>query len=227
MTTFAMIHGASDSGWYWHLVAAQLRSRGYDVVAPNLPCGDESAGLLDYTDTVVDAIGDRTDDLIVVGQSFGAYTAPLVATRVPVRKLVLVTGMIPAPGEPGAEWGTNTGYAQAVREQAARDGGKTGSDDVFVAFLHDVPRTLAEEALSRGQGEKSRALSEPWPLDAWPDVPTHFVLCSADRFFPPDFMRKLVAERLGVTPDEIAASHCVALSRPNELAEMLHGYATS
>lgn len=45
----------------------------------------------------------------------------------------------------------------------------------------------------------------PWPLDAWPNVPTRFVLCTEDRFFPPEFSRRLVAERLGITPDETAA----------------------
>ena len=34
-------------------------------------------------------------------------------------------------------------------------------------------------------------------------------------------MRRVVAERLGIVPDEIAASHCVALSRPVELADLL------
>jgi hypothetical protein len=33
-----------------------------------------------------------------------------------------------------------------------------------------------------------------------------------------------VPERLGITPDEIAAGHCVALSRPKELADMLLAY---
>jgi hypothetical protein len=51
------------------------------------------------------------------------------------------------------------------------------------------------------------------------------VLCSEDRFFPPDFFRRLVPERLGIVPDEIAGSHCVALSRPQELADMLTDYA--
>jgi hypothetical protein len=51
------------------------------------------------------------------------------------------------------------------------------------------------------------------------------VLCTEDRFFPPAFMRKVVSTRLGVNPDEIAAGHCVALSRPKELADMLVGYA--
>ena len=30
--TYVLIHGAGDSGWYWHLVDAKLRERGHDVV---------------------------------------------------------------------------------------------------------------------------------------------------------------------------------------------------
>ena len=65
------------SGWYWHLVEAELRARGHDTVAVDLPCDDDSAGLSGYTDAVVTAIGDRTD-LVVVGQSLGGFTAPRV-----------------------------------------------------------------------------------------------------------------------------------------------------
>ncbi|MEU8618335.1 alpha/beta hydrolase [Streptomyces sp. NPDC048623] len=62
---------------------AELRGRGHDVVAVDLPCDDDSAGLAEYADTVVDAIGDRTD-LILVAHSFGGFTAPLVCDGVPV-----------------------------------------------------------------------------------------------------------------------------------------------
>jgi hypothetical protein len=34
----------------------------------------------------------------------------------------------------------------------------------------------------------------------------------------------VVRERLGIVPDEIDGSHCVALSRPRELADRLEGY---
>ena len=223
MATFALIHGSGDVGWYWHLVEAELRERGHDVVAPDLPCDDNSADLSDYADTVVDAIGDR-GDLVVVGQSYGGFTAPLVADRLDAQALVLVAGMIPAPGETPAAWWDNTGYRDAVEAQARRDGGLTGNDDPFVAFYHDVPHALAEEALRRERSESEAAYSSPWPLEAWPDVPTRFVLCTEDRFFPPAFMRTVVAARLGITPDEIAAGHCVALSRPKELAAMLVGH---
>jgi len=223
MSTFALIHGAGDVGWYWHLMAAELRSLGHDVVAPDLPADDESATLNDYADTVIEAIGER-EDVVVVGQSYGAFTAPLVADRIPTDVLVLVAGMIPSPGESPDEWWANTRYQAAVAEQAARDGGMTGNEDPFVSFYHDVPRELAEEALSKERAHPSQAsMTEPWPLDAWPAVPTRFVLCSEDRFFPPDFFRRLVKERLGVVPEEIAASHCVALSQPKELAALLSG----
>jgi pimeloyl-ACP methyl ester carboxylesterase len=224
VSTFVLIHGAGDGGWYWHLVEADLRARGHDVVAPDLPSDDESAGLAEYADSVVAAVGDRRD-LVVVGQSFGGFTAPLVAARLPTDVLVFVTAMIPAPGEPPGDWWDNTGYSAAKNAQAARDGGLTGNDDPYVSFYHDVPRDLADEALRRERGQTGTPMGTPWPLDALPDVPTRFVLCTEDRFFPPDFFRRLVPERLGIAPDEIAAGHCVALSRPKELADKLAGYA--
>jgi pimeloyl-ACP methyl ester carboxylesterase len=223
MATFALIHGGGDVGWYWHLVEAELRRRGHDAVAPDLPCDDDAAGLDEYADVVVDATRGR-GNLVVVAHSYGGFTAPLVADRVPVDVLVLVAGMVPAPGESPAEWWTNTGHGDAVRVQGRRDGGLTGSDDPFVAFYHDVPRALAEEALSKERGESNTAYNTPWPLAAWPDVPTRFVLCTEDRVFPPEFMRRVVTDRLDIAPDEIASGHCVALSRPKELADLLESY---
>jgi pimeloyl-ACP methyl ester carboxylesterase len=159
---------------------------------------------------VIAAVGAR-HGLIVVGHSFGGFTAPLVADRLPVDALILVAGMILAPGETPAEWWDSTGYSQTV----------TTSEDPFVTFYHDVPRALAEEALSRERSESTTAYHSRWPLEAWPEVPTRFVMCIEDRFFPPEFMRRVVSERLAITPDEIAAGHCAALSRPQELADLL------
>lgn len=223
MATYVLIHGAGGVSWSWHLVEAELRALGHDVVAPDLPCDDDSAGLEQYADTVIDAIGDRTA-LVVVAHSFGGFTAPIVCSRVPADLLVLVAGMIPLPGEAPGDWWGNTDYEQARREQGERDG--RAPDDDIALFLHDVPPDLAAEALSKGRDQADAPFNEPWPLDAWPDVPTTFLLCRDDRFFPAEFMRRVVRERLGITPDEITSSHSVALSRPKELAERLAAYRT-
>ncbi|WAA67606.1 alpha/beta fold hydrolase [Microbacterium oxydans] len=224
MSAFVVIHGGGDVGWSWHLVAAELRARGHEVFAPDLPADDDALTLDDYADVVVGLVGTRPD-LVVVGHSFGAFTAPLVAERLSATLLVLVAGMIPTPGEPPEAWWADSGYLAAAAAQAARDGGLTGNDDPYVSFYHDVPRALADEALRQERAHPSQAAMEtPWPLAAWPAVPTRFVLFTDDRFFPAAFLRELARDRLGVTADELPGGHCAMLSRPVEVAALLDGY---
>jgi hypothetical protein len=133
--------------------------------------------------------------------------------------------MIPAPGESPGQWWDATGYRQAADEQARLDGGQTGHDDLLVSFYNGVPRSLAHEALRRGgRGESSVVWDTPWPLDAWPDVPTRFIACTDDHFFPVAFLRRLARERLGIVADEVPGCHCAALSHPRELAGLLVSY---
>jgi pimeloyl-ACP methyl ester carboxylesterase len=215
MATFVLIHGAGDVGWYWHLVEAELRERDHDVAAPNLACDDDSAGLAEYADAVIRALGDRRDP-IVVGQSLGAFTAVVVCDRVPASLLVLVAPMIPAPGEAPADYWKNTRYDDEAREQF---------DDTIALFYHDVPPPLAAQALARGREQSEARLGEPAPFEAWPDVPTRVILCRDDRLLPANFVRRVARERLGITPDEIDGGHTPALSRPTELAARFLAYA--
>jgi pimeloyl-ACP methyl ester carboxylesterase len=217
MDTYVLIHGGGGGAWIWGLLAGELRARGHDVVAVDLPIEDDLAGLNEYAETVVEAIGDRTD-LVVVAHSLGAFTGPLVCVRVPVEMLVLVAGMVPLPGETGMEWWVNTGHEQEAREQDEHDDGE------ITVFYHDVPPALAAEAVAKGRDQASTPMLEPWPLRRWPDVPTRYLLCRDDRMFPPEFARRVVRERLGITPDEIDSGHCPMLGRPQELADRLVAY---
>ncbi len=222
--TFVLIHGAGDSAWYWHLVEGELRNRGHDVVAVDLPCEDDSAGLAEYANGVVDAVGDRKD-LVVVAHSFGGLTAPLVCERVPVALMVLVAPMIPVPGEAPDDFWTNTAY-EASKSEEVEESESEGDDEAatIATFYHDVPPKLAAEAMSRERDQSTARMGEPSPLKAWPDVPTRVLLCRGDRLFPADYMRRVVGERLGIIPDEIEGGHCIALSRSKELADQLEAY---
>lgn len=220
MTSYVLIPGAGGIAWYWHLLVPELRNWGHDVVAVDLPAADDSAGLIEYADTVVDAIGDRTD-VVVVAQSFAGFTGPLVCERVPVTLLVLLNAMVPAPGESPGAWWANTGHAEARAEQAARDG-RTLADD---AIFHDVPPDVTAEAMARGEPVQSGTpFAQPWPLRHWPRVSTRFLQGRDDRFFPVEFQRRVARDRLGITPDEMPGGHLVALSRPKDLADRLEAY---
>jgi pimeloyl-ACP methyl ester carboxylesterase len=218
MATYVLIHGAGSEAWYWHLVVPRLRALGHDVVAPDLPVADDSAGLAEYADVVVDAIGDRSD-LVLVAQSMAGFTAPMVCERVPVDLLVLVAAMVPKPGESPGEWWAATGHSDLPSE---------GEFDPLAVFLHDLPPDVLAEALERGApGQSGTPFAKPWPLEKWPDVPTRFLLCRDDRFFPADFQRRVVRERLGFTPDEMDGGHLPALHSPEVLVERLEAYRVS
>jgi pimeloyl-ACP methyl ester carboxylesterase len=213
MRSYILIPGAGTDSWYWQPLASELRDRGQDAVPVDLPCADPAAGLPEYADAVAEAIGER-ERVVVVAHSFGGFTAPLVCDRVPVELLVLVTAMIPAPGEPPGDWWANTRH---------RDAG-VGEHSDLELYYHDVPGSLAQEAMRHELGQSDAPLDAPWPRDAWPDVPTRFLLCTEDRCFPAPFMRRVVRERLGVVPDEIATGHHPMLARPQELADRLVAY---
>ncbi|HET7014781.1 MAG TPA: alpha/beta hydrolase [Streptosporangiaceae bacterium] len=225
MATFVLVHGAGDVGWYWHLAQAALSARGHQAIAPDLPCDNDAATLDDYAATVTEAAAGH-QDLVLVSQSYGSFSATLAASRLKPRLLVLLAGMIPAPTETPGQWWHNTGYQEAAKQQASRDGGKTGHDDPLITYYNGVPRPLAQEALRRGgRGESSVVYNTPWPLSAWPDVPTRFIAGQDDHFFPAPFLRRVAQERLGIVPDELPdACHCAALSHPNELSDLLLSY---
>ena len=220
MATFVLIPGAASGPGYWHPLAAELRHRGHDAVAVDLPGEDDGAGLAEYAEAVVRQVGDRAG-LTLVAHSFGGFTAPLVCERVRVDLIVLLTAMIPAPGEAPGAWGAATGHEQALREEAERHGGDL---DVAATFYHDVPSELAAEAQKDARGQSATPSEAPWPLSAWPDVPTEFLLFQDDRFFPAEFMRRVVRDRLGIVPDEMPGGHMAMLSRPGQLADRLVAY---
>ena len=97
--------------------------------------------------------------------------------------------------------------------------------DLFEDFFHDVPQDVIDEAIRRGDPPQSGTpMTEPWPLAAWPDVPTQVLTSLDDRFFPAEFQRRVAYQRLGITPDEMPGGHLVALSRPAELTDRLEAY---
>jgi pimeloyl-ACP methyl ester carboxylesterase len=221
VSTFVLIPGAGGAGWYWHRVVSHVQEAGHEGIAVDLPGDDESAGLPEYTRIVVDAIGDR-DDVVLVGQSLGAFTVPLVAAKGPVRGLVLVNGMIPSPGETPGAWWENTGSLRA-REAAAKRGGYSTRFDLAVYFLHDVPPEVAAAGEAHQRPEADAVFESVCDFEAWPSVPIRVVAGADDRFFPVGFQQTLARERLDLEADVLPGGHLIALSQPTELADYLLG----
>lgn len=211
MPTFILIPGGGGSAWDWHLVAAELKAMGHEALAVDLPAADDRAGLPEYVEAVVRAIGERSG-VVLVAHSFGGFAAPQVCERIPVELLVLVNAMIPRPGETFSEWWANTGQGRAQRAYAAEIGIEPARlDDDREVYYHDVPDDVAREAESHDAAQSSTPLDQPRPLDRW--------------MFPAAFQRRVAREHLGIEADVIEGGHMVALAHPRELAERLVAYS--
>lgn len=219
VTVYVLIPGAGGAAWYWHRVVTELRARGHEAVAVDLDGPDEAAGLPEYTEAVVAAIGGR-DDAVVVAQSMGGFTAPMVCARVPVARLVFVNAMVPLPGETPGQWWGDTG-SEAARIAAAEAGGYTTEIDLDTYFLHDVPAEVAAGGTEHERFEAGIAFTQPCAIERWPDVPTRVLAGAEDRFFPADFQRRVARDRLGVDAETVPGGHLAALSYPGPLVDRL------
>jgi hypothetical protein len=83
--------------------------------------------------------------------------------------MVLVAAMIPSPGESADQMWVHTRFDDAERPE-------TDDSGDLAIFYYDVPRTLAEEALSKGRPQSETTSAEPFPLAAWPNVPTAVIV---------------------------------------------------
>ena len=156
MSSYLMIPGAGGAAWYWHRVVPLLEAAGHEAIAVDLPGPDPEAGLPEYTELAL-AAADGRDDVVLAAISMGAFTAPLVAARRPLKALVLVNAMIPVPGETAGQWWDDTS-SQEARVQAAQEGDYSTEFDLDTYFLHDVPPEALEVARARAKRPRPRSL---------------------------------------------------------------------
>jgi pimeloyl-ACP methyl ester carboxylesterase len=218
VSTFVLLPGAGGSAWYWSRVVPLLAEAGHEAMAIDLPGDDQRAGLAEYARIVVDAVGDR-GDVVVVAQSLGAFTAPLVMTDVRAESLIFVNAMIPVPGETPGYWWENTGAPQA--RAAAAEAGGYGDFDVATYFLHDIAPEIVAEGEAHQRGETDAVFASVCDFPGWPAIPTRVLSGAQDRFFPVEFQRAIARERLGIDADVLPGGHLIALAQPDLVADYL------
>lgn len=214
---YVLIPGSSGRAWYWHLVVAQLSTRGYEAFAVELPSDDDTKGLHDYAAAVLAAADDQRD-IVLVATSLGTFVAPLVASSLQPTAIVLVNPALPVPGETVDAWRVNTG-AESARVAAAERGGYSPEFDPQTYLMHDVPPDVLATVTPKGP-QSPRPFRDPCTFDE-SLAPVTVIAGRDDRVFPVDFQRKLARKRLGVEAVIIPGGHLAALSRPVELTEAI------
>ena len=219
--SFVLVPGAGGNAGYWQLVEPLIQKAGFRSVAVSLP-NWPGATFADHADAIITA-ADAPEEVTLVAQSMGAFSAPLTCDRLPISELVLLNAMIPAPGETAGEWWGNTGQAPAMRSNDQREGRDPDAGfDAQTYFLHDLsPEVLALLMSSEDEEPAGSLFQTPFPLTRWPDIPTTVLAGRDDRFFPFEFQARVARERLGLEAEPLPGGHLLALSQPEALVVRL------
>lgn len=225
--TVVLVHGAFADSSSWNGVIERLRASGHRVIAAANPLRGLAADAA-YVASVL-----RTVDgpVVLAGHSYGGSVITVAAAGQPnVAALVYIAAFVPDTGESALELtdrypGSTLGPATEPTEYPLPDGG-TGTElwirqDAFPGqFAADVaPEAAALMAVTQ-RPVALAALQEGAGATAWRDVPVHALLTTADKNIPVAAQRSM-AERAGAHAVEIDASHAVAVSRPDAVAELI------
>ncbi|MFK8251358.1 alpha/beta fold hydrolase [Ancylobacter terrae] len=107
MAQFVLVHGSFHGAWCWERLIPLLRSRGHDVVAPNLPASGtdtappENVSLDAYATRIAAVIDGLAGPIVLVGHSMGGIVAAQVSERRADRlaATVYVNGLLLGDGE--------------------------------------------------------------------------------------------------------------------------------
>ena len=194
----------------------------------DLPCDDPSATFSDYADVVVRALSGGGDDIVLVGHSLAGHSLPLIAARRPVRGLVYLCALVAVPGRSFLEQLHEeptmliAGYEAGLEIDHLGRRVWVDADLATKTFYDDCTPRVAARAVRSLRAQSATPYKESCALESLPATPATYVVCNRDRLVNPEWSRRVAREHLGAEIVELQGGHSPFLSRPTELAEVLH-----
>jgi pimeloyl-ACP methyl ester carboxylesterase len=222
-----LVHGSYHGPWCWDLLAPELERLGHEIVPVDLPVSDPAAGAAAYAGTIIEQV-DWTEPPVLVAHSMAGLVIPLVAGRQPVSRMVFLAAFLPRPGVSAMDQRQSEPIDSPITPQTAEwtdlgDGvWMVGPNTARELFFQDASADVAKWAIGQLRPQSYRVMTEASPLVEWPSVPSSYIVCRDDHALNPDWARQAARERLGVEAAELDGGHSPFLTRPAELAEVLH-----
>ncbi|MFE6888182.1 alpha/beta fold hydrolase [Streptomyces sp. NPDC057694] len=213
-----LVHGAFADGSGWQAVYDRLVADGHHVSVVQNPTlsldGDATA--------VRRVIAAQNGPVVLVGHSYGGAVITEAGQDDKVAALVYIAAFAPDKGESVGTLIADPPPGAAVPPiLPPQDGFLLLDAQKFPeAFAGDLPveqaRFMADSQVPWGVEALNGAVSQA----AWQTKPSWYLVASDDHMIPPPAQRAM-AERAGATVAEVAASHCVYLSQPDAVADII------
>ncbi|WP_330327660.1 alpha/beta fold hydrolase [Streptomyces pseudovenezuelae] len=212
MAKVVLIHGAWHGAWCWDAVVAELRQRGVEATAVELPLTGFAADLA-AARAAIQAAG---SDAIVVGHSYGGRVITQAAIGLPVARLVYVAAYLDDPREADVPTTSSLLAASLLFDGL---GMRVDPQAAAAVFYGDTDAQTATAWVAR---LRPMPLEHPGVSDAeaaWRSIPSTYLVCTNDQALPPVSQREMAAHASEVV--EWPTDHSPFLTRPAELAELI------
>jgi pimeloyl-ACP methyl ester carboxylesterase len=224
-TTVVLVHAAWFDGSSWNKVAADLRRRGFRVLAAQIPL----TSFVDDVETLRRLLERQTGPVVLVGHSYGGAIISAAATGDPrVRALVYVAAVVPDELE--------TVFQVFTRATAHPKAPSLEPDTYGFLWLDEVsfhnavaPDASKEEAALLAVTQKPinvQCLNKPMGKPAWKEKPSWFLIAENDRMVSPETQR-FTAQRMSAAVVSLPVDHSPLLSRPQAVASLIERAARS
>jgi pimeloyl-ACP methyl ester carboxylesterase len=219
-----LVHGAWADGSGWRGVYDNLVRDGFNVSIVQEP----ETSFQDDVTAVKRILALQDGPTILVAHSYGGSVVTEAGTDPSVVGLVYVAAHMPDAGESESEDGkrfpSELSKSNAMKTTAD---GFTYLDPAQFPFLFatDLP---AEQAAFMARSQVFNAavnFQAVITTPAWREKPSWMVVAGADKIINPDLERFYAARANSHTTEVPGASHCVFISHPREVADVIESAA--
>jgi pimeloyl-ACP methyl ester carboxylesterase len=224
--TVVLVHGGFADASFWAPVIRRLQASGLPVLAPPNPL----RGLAVDADYIASYVNQLDGPVLLVGHSYGGAVVSVAGAKADnVVGLVYVAAFILDEGESFGEIFAGfppTPLGEALRPSTYPVAGGGTAVELSIApelyrsaFAGDLP-SEETEVLAVMQRPFASIFEERAQSAAWKSLPSWAVVATADNAIHPDAERHM-ARRAGSHTVEVDASHSIALSQPEAVAELI------
>lgn len=220
-----LVHGAWADGSSWARVIPLLQTKGFNVVAAQLPL----TSIEDDVAATRKLLATQSGPVVLVGHSYGGVVITNAANGVPnVKALVYIAAFGldegesiealgkqgPAPAGAAAVRPDPNGFLWIDRAGFAK------------AFAADVDPAQAS-VMAAVQGPLSlRSFAGRSGAPAWKHLPSWYLVATNDQMIPPE-AEQFMGKRMGATVRSVPSSHAAMVSHPREVADLVSEAADS
>jgi pimeloyl-ACP methyl ester carboxylesterase len=227
--TIVLVHAFADAS-SWSGVVQRLQGRGYTTIAPPNPLRG-----VDFDAAAVASVLKTIDGpIVLVGHSYGGMVISAAASGNPaVKALVYIAAFVPDTGESaGAIIGrfpaTKFGPDRLLAVPHTLPDGTGSGVDLYIkreafhdVFASDLPDGTAAVMAAIQRPIEAAAIGATFAgVPAWKSVPSWALVARLDGAISPAAER-FMAERAHAHVIEVDASHAVAVSHPDVVADLI------